>query len=51
MTSITIGGITIEVESNEQVQTATGALYTKKIRATYDDDKKGKLDLLKLRAP
>jgi hypothetical protein len=39
MASITIGGITIEVESTEQVRTTTGALYTKKIRATYDDDK------------
>jgi hypothetical protein len=48
MTSITIGGITIEVESTEQVRTTTGALYTKKIQATYDDNKKGKLDLLKL---
>jgi hypothetical protein len=48
MTSITIGGITIEVESTEQVRTTTGALYTKQIRATYDNDKKGKLDLLKL---
>jgi hypothetical protein len=48
MASITTGGITIEVEPTEQVQTTTGALYTKKIRATYDDDKKGRLDLLKL---
>jgi hypothetical protein len=48
MASITIGWITIEVEPTGQVRTTTGALYTKKIRATYDDDKKGKLDLLKL---
>jgi hypothetical protein len=48
MTSITIGGVTIEVKSTEQVRTTTGALYTKQIRATYDNDKKGKLDLLKL---
>jgi hypothetical protein len=48
MTSITIGGITSEVESTELVRTTTGALYTKQIRATYDNDKKGKLDLLKL---
>jgi hypothetical protein len=34
--------ITIEVESTEQVQTTTGALYTKQIY------KKGELDLLKL---
>jgi hypothetical protein len=46
--TITIGGITISVESSEQVRTTTGALYTKTIRETYDDDKKGKLDLLKL---
>jgi hypothetical protein len=48
MKSITIGGLTIDVESTEQVRTTTGALYTKAIRQTYDDDKKGKLDLLKL---
>jgi siroheme synthase (precorrin-2 oxidase/ferrochelatase) len=46
--TITIGGVTISVESSEQVQTTTRALYTKAIRKTYDDDKKGKLDLLKL---
>jgi hypothetical protein len=48
MKSITIGGLTIDVETTEQIQTTTGALYTKAIRKTYDDDKKGKLDLLKL---
>jgi hypothetical protein len=48
MTTITIGGVTIAVEATEQVRTTTGALYTKAIRETYDDDKKGKLDLLKL---
>jgi hypothetical protein len=31
MTSTTIGGITIEVESTKQVRTTTGALYTKQI--------------------
>jgi hypothetical protein len=41
--TITIGGITITVESSEQVRTTTGALYTKDIWKTYDDDKKGKL--------
>lgn len=46
--TIIIGGLTISVESSEQVRTTTGALYTKAIRATYDNDKKGKLDLLKL---
>jgi hypothetical protein len=48
MKSITIGGLTIDVETTEQIRTTTGALYTKAIRKTYDDDKKGKLDLLKL---
>jgi hypothetical protein len=48
MTTITIGGITIAVAAKEQARTTTGALYTKAIRETYDDDKKGKLDLLKL---
>jgi hypothetical protein len=48
MATITIGGIAIAVEATEQVRTTTGALYTKAIRKTYDDDKKGKLDLLKL---
>jgi hypothetical protein len=48
MGTITIGGIAIAVESTEQVWTMTRALYTKAIRKTYDDDKKGKLDLLKL---
>jgi hypothetical protein len=48
MGTITIGGIAIAVEATEQVQTTTGALYTKAIRKTYDDDKKGKLGLLKL---
>jgi hypothetical protein len=48
MASITIGGITISVEATEQVQSTTGAIYTEAIRATYDNDKKGKLGLLKL---
>jgi hypothetical protein len=48
MSTIKIGGMLIAVESTEQVRTTTGALYTKAIRETYDDDKKGKLDLLKL---
>jgi hypothetical protein len=48
MSTIIIGGIEISIESTEQVRTTTGALYTKVIRATYDDDKKGKLDLLRL---
>jgi hypothetical protein len=48
MTTIKIGGLTISVETTEQARTTTGALYTKAIRATYDNDKKGKLDLLKL---
>jgi hypothetical protein len=48
MTTITIGGIEIIVKSTEQTRTTTGALYTKAIRETYDNDKKGKLDLLKL---
>jgi hypothetical protein len=48
MGTITVGGIAIAVESTEQVQTTTGALYTKAIRKTYDNDKKEKLDLLKL---
>jgi hypothetical protein len=48
MGTITIGGLTISVESTEQVRASTGALYTKAIRETYDTDKKGKLDLLKL---
>jgi hypothetical protein len=48
MATIKIGGLTISVEATEQVRTTTGALYTKEIRATYDNDKKGKLDLLKL---
>ena len=47
-TTITIGGVTISVAATEQARTTTGALYTKAIRSTYDDDKKGKLDLLKL---
>jgi hypothetical protein len=42
MGTIKIGGLTISVESAEQVRTTTGALYTKAIRETYDDDKKGK---------
>jgi hypothetical protein len=41
-------GTSLEVEYTEQVRTTTGALYTKQIRATYDNDKKGKRDLLKL---
>jgi hypothetical protein len=45
MATIQIGGLTISVESTEQVRTTTGALYTKEIRQTYDNDKKGKLDL------
>jgi hypothetical protein len=48
MATIQIGGLIISVESTEQVRTTTGALYTKEIRQTYDNDKKGKLDLLKL---
>jgi hypothetical protein len=48
MSTIKIGGLTISVEATEQVRTTTGALYTKSIRATYDKDKTGKLDLLKL---
>jgi hypothetical protein len=48
MTTITIGGIAITVKTTEQVCTTTGALYTKAICETYDDNKKGKLDLLKL---
>jgi hypothetical protein len=48
MGTMKIGGLTITVESTEQVRTNTGALYTKAIRSTYDTDKKGKLDLLKL---
>jgi hypothetical protein len=48
METITIGGLTFAVAAKEQVRTTTGALYTKAIRSTYDDDKKGKLDLLKL---
>jgi hypothetical protein len=48
MATITIGGFAIAVEATEQVRTTTGALYTKAIQKTYDDDKKGKLDLLKL---
>jgi hypothetical protein len=46
--SITIGGVAIAVATVEQSRTTTGALYTKEIRKSYDDDKKGKLDLLKL---
>jgi hypothetical protein len=48
MGTIKIGGLTISVEATEKVRTTTGALYTKAIRETYDDGKKGKLDLLKL---
>jgi hypothetical protein len=46
--SITIGGISIRIASEEKARSTTGALYTKEIRKSYDDDKKGKLDLLKL---
>ncbi|OEU20415.1 hypothetical protein FRACYDRAFT_233992 [Fragilariopsis cylindrus CCMP1102] len=48
--SLKLGGLTISTisESTEQARSSTGALYSKAIRATYDDDKKGKLDLLKL---
>ena len=48
--TINLGGLTISTisETTEQARSATGALYSKAIRATYDDDKKGKLDLLKL---
>jgi hypothetical protein len=48
MGTIKIGGLTISVESTEQVRTTTGAFYTKAIWETYDDNKKGKFDLLKL---
>jgi hypothetical protein len=49
MSTINIGGLTISVETTEQVRTTTGALYTKAVRETYDaDNGKGKLDLLKL---
>ena len=46
--SITIGGIDFELEPTEQATSTTTALYTKTMRATYDADKKGQLDLLKL---
>ena len=46
--TITIGGIDFELEPTEQVITTSIALYTKAMRATYDADKKGQLDLLKL---
>ena len=50
MDTLKLGGLTISTisESTEQVRSTTGALYTKAIRSTYDNDKKGKLDLLKL---
>ena len=46
--TITIGGVTIAVESSEQVRPTTGALYTKAFREKFDDDKEGILDLLEL---
>ena len=46
--TITIGGVAFDLEEDEQVTTESTALYTKAMRATYDADKKGQLDLLKL---
>ena len=46
--SITIGGVAFELEATEQLPASNTALYTKAMRATYDTDKKGQLDLLKL---
>ena len=46
--TITIGGVAFELEPTEQATTESTALYTKAMRATYDVDKKGQLDLLKL---
>ena len=46
--SIIIGGVAFDLQPTEQVTTTSIALYTKTMRATYDVDKKGQLDLLKM---